>query len=161
DRKRLARLDLLADRDGDRDDEARHRAQQLLAGVGSNFGRHQPGGRGLAFRIDEGLGFNAAMKQAKAIADGTHLHGDGRAVDGAVPYGLAGLPGRRQQYHRPGSWPLLSLAEEPHADAAALARNLEADLGAVEPYGAQALPHHRPPRHLPGNPSLALAEHMV
>src|ERR1700730_4491781 len=154
DRPRLARLDLLPHRDGDRDDKARHRADEFLAGVGRDLDGHEPGSGGFAFRIDEGLGLDAAMEQTEAIEDGAHLHGDRRAVDGALPHRLPRLPGGPHHYHRPRPGPLPSFTDEPHADATGFACHREADLGAAEPHRTQPLAHHPPPDHLAGNPAL-------
>src|SRR5215471_2515220 len=101
------------------------------------------------------------MKQVETIEDGADLHGDRRAVDGAVPYRLAWLPSRREQYHRPRRRPLLGLADEPHADATGFTPYHEVDFGTAEPHRTPRLAHHRASGHLAGNATLALAEHVV
>src|SRR5262252_4856522 len=93
DRKRLAGFDLLARCHGDRDDQPGHRTQKLFARIHRDFSGHQSGGFGFALRVDEGPGFDAAMEQEEAVEDGTNLHGDRHAIDGPMPYRLAGLPG--------------------------------------------------------------------
>src|ERR1700730_11085254 len=120
DRQRLACLDLLARHYGDRDDKARHRADEFLTGVGRDLDGHEPGSGGLGLCIEEGLAFNPAMDQDTTVEDGANLHGDRHAVDGALPHRLARLPGGRQHYHRPRPRPLTSLADEPHRRATAV-----------------------------------------
>ena len=53
--QRLAGLDLLAGGDVDRLDQARHRAEQQLGGVGRGLLRHQGRQRRLALGVDVGL----------------------------------------------------------------------------------------------------------
>src|ERR1700722_20396097 len=116
DRQRLARLDVLPHRDGDRDDKARHRADEFLAGVGRDLDGHEPGGGGFALRIDEGLSLDATVEKDEAVEDGANRRGDRHPVNVAPPHRLARLPGGREHYHRPRPGLLPSLADEPHAD---------------------------------------------
>src|SRR5437773_10732745 len=51
--------------------------------------------------------------------------------------------------------------DETHRDAAALARDIENDLVASEPYRAPALARDRPADHLAGDLPLAFAQHVV
>src|SRR6476660_249746 len=63
----LAGFDLLADRDRDRDDQARHRTQHLLAAVGLFLRRHQARERGFRLGVDIGLGLDAPIGQRETV----------------------------------------------------------------------------------------------
>ena len=81
----LSRLDLLPNLDGDRLDEARHRAKQEARAVGALALDHQRRELRLAAGIDARVDADPGMGERIAVEDRAHLHGDVGAVDGSAP----------------------------------------------------------------------------
>src|SRR5207237_434874 len=143
--QRLAGLDLLPFGHGDRDDEAGHRAQQLLAAVAGGDDRHQPHRSGFGFGVDVDWRFDALMREPYTVRDRPRLDRDFGAVDGAVPNRIARLPVGGQLMRRAD---LAVGADEADRDRAVVPGNIQQDLVTPEPHRAAALTFHRPADHL-------------
>src|SRR5262249_5064484 len=157
-RERLARLDLLALADRDRDHQTGHGAAHGLAGVRGLLRRHQPRRRRLALGVDVGARLDPAVGEIEAVEHRPHLHRDRPIIDGARPYRIARLPGRCQHVRRSAR---LAGTFETHHERLAFTHDVERDLAFAEPHGSPLFSRHRGSRPLTGNAALSLAEHMI
>src|SRR5262249_28907883 len=128
----LAGLDLLALFHGDRNNETRHRTKDLFPGIADLLWRHHPRITRLAFSIDIGSSFNAAIAQRKTVRNGPHLPRSGSISDRAAPDHIAWLPIGME--FRTGGFVHL----EANVDDTILAFDFELDLAIAEPQSALA-----------------------